>query len=51
MSGNIIELLQAIQNERFIQGNAVFNDSVTMKAIEQELEKNAKSGARSRRER
>jgi len=43
---NIIETLQAVQNERFAQGdstpecgNAIFNDSVTVKAIEQELEK------------
>ena len=45
MSDNIIETLQAVQNERFAQGdsapkcgNAIFNDEVTVKAIERELE-------------
>jgi hypothetical protein len=46
MPENIIEVLQAIQNERFAQesaalkcGNAVFNNEMAVKIIEQELEK------------
>ena len=45
MESNIFETLQFIQNERFAQGNAVFNDSITVisnsegasKIIEREL--------------
>jgi hypothetical protein len=38
MSDNIFETLQTIQNERFAQSSSVFNDSVTVRAIEKELE-------------